>query len=205
LIEERKASYDECYDEACQIELGRDLAAQKTLATEVMKLGSQCKVTLSVFDLGRAASERGATASGGCEEDDVVRSLEVALAKVISEEWGDIPGMTGEPLVASVVRPKQSATLQWLGVGVGSALVLASVYPLVQYGLDRRNAVPASAIYSGDKVSPRNLAIGCVGVGVGVIAIAVSAALMPKAETVRAAVAITPVQDGVATAFLLNW
>jgi hypothetical protein len=39
LREKKAESYQECYDEACQIEIGRELAANKSVLTEVVKLG----------------------------------------------------------------------------------------------------------------------------------------------------------------------
>jgi len=41
LSEQRRASHKTCYDQSCQIEIGRQLAAQKSLAAQVMKIGSQ--------------------------------------------------------------------------------------------------------------------------------------------------------------------
>jgi uncharacterized protein len=80
----KKESYKACYDQACQIELGRELAAQKSLASQVLKLGSQCKVTVNLYDLKSAASEKAGTASGGCGEDDIVASLETAVKSLVS-------------------------------------------------------------------------------------------------------------------------
>lgn len=45
LVETRSDTYKECYDQACQIELGRELAAEVTLATQISKLGSKCVVS----------------------------------------------------------------------------------------------------------------------------------------------------------------
>lgn len=71
-----------CYDEACQIELGREFAAQKTVSTQVMKLGSRCIVSLTLYDLRRAASEGGAEAEGQCTEDGIVLALRQAIARL---------------------------------------------------------------------------------------------------------------------------
>lgn len=76
LTKQRKASYQSCVDQSCQIEIGRELAAQKSLATKVVQLGSRCMVIATLYDLKRAAAERGATAKGGCSEDQLVTSLE---------------------------------------------------------------------------------------------------------------------------------
>jgi len=52
LIDQKAKSYKKCYDEKCQIELGREMAADKTLATQVIKLGSRCMVTSTLYDMG---------------------------------------------------------------------------------------------------------------------------------------------------------
>ena len=64
LVQAKKSSYKECYAQSCQIELGQELAAQKTLSTQVMKLGSQCRVNATLYDLARATTENSATTSG---------------------------------------------------------------------------------------------------------------------------------------------
>ncbi|HOX44462.1 MAG TPA: formylglycine-generating enzyme family protein [Myxococcota bacterium] len=93
LVEAKKGSYKECFDQTCQIEVGKELAAQKSLASQVLKIGSQCKITLNLYDLRRAASEASGAASGGCDEDKVVASLEQALE-----------GMLGRVAAASAGR-----------------------------------------------------------------------------------------------------
>jgi hypothetical protein len=76
LATKKRESYRDCYARSCQIEIGRELAAQKSLSTMVVKLGSRCVVTAVLFDLLKAASEGGASAKGGCSEDGIVTSLE---------------------------------------------------------------------------------------------------------------------------------
>lgn len=76
LAQQKKSSYKSCYAQSCQIEIGKELAAQKSLATAIMRLGTRCTVSAVLYDLKSAASEGGATASGGCSEDNIVTSLE---------------------------------------------------------------------------------------------------------------------------------
>lgn len=83
LVEQKKASFKACYDETCQIELGREMAAQKSLASRISKVGTRCMISLDVFDLERAASETAATATGGCSEDAILESLSLAVARLI--------------------------------------------------------------------------------------------------------------------------
>jgi formylglycine-generating enzyme required for sulfatase activity len=98
LTELKKKSYKECYDQSCQVEIGRELAASKTLATRLMKIGSRCVVTATLYDLRKAASEGGATAEGGCGED----ALRESLKKVVSS----LTGVRGAaPSADAGVRP----------------------------------------------------------------------------------------------------
>ena len=75
----QRESYQECYEERCQIEVGKELAAQKTLATRVARLGSSCQVTIKLYDLRSGTADAGRIAKGPCDVDGVVRSLEAAL------------------------------------------------------------------------------------------------------------------------------
>jgi formylglycine-generating enzyme required for sulfatase activity len=79
LTEAKKGTYKECYEESCQIEIGKELAAQKSLSSQVLKIGKQCKVTVNLFDLKTAASDGAGAGSGDCDEDGVVKSLEEAI------------------------------------------------------------------------------------------------------------------------------
>ena len=85
LKQQRKESYKECFDQSCQIELGKEMAAQKSLATKVLKIGKKCRVTGDLYDLKRAASERAATAGSGCSEDELLAAVEQVAAKLTGE------------------------------------------------------------------------------------------------------------------------
>jgi formylglycine-generating enzyme required for sulfatase activity len=82
LVAAKTDSYKDCYDQSCQIDIGKELAAQKSLASQVLKLGKKCKVTVNLFDLKKSASEGAGTASGECGEDEVVESLERAVGNL---------------------------------------------------------------------------------------------------------------------------
>ncbi|NMB75032.1 MAG: hypothetical protein GYA21_07870 [Myxococcales bacterium] len=83
LRDEKQGSYRACFDESCQIELGRELAAQKSLASQVLRFGKSCKVTVNLYDLLRATSEKAGTHSGGCAPEDIVTSLERAVENML--------------------------------------------------------------------------------------------------------------------------
>jgi hypothetical protein len=67
LSEKKKESYKACYDTACQIEIGKEVAANKTLSTKILFIGKKCIVISTLYDLRAAASERSADHEGGCD------------------------------------------------------------------------------------------------------------------------------------------
>lgn len=71
-----------CYDQNCQIELGRELAAQKTLATKILRIGKSCQVTAVMYDLKRAATETAATEEATCEVDPLLEAVKKIALKL---------------------------------------------------------------------------------------------------------------------------
>lgn len=76
LVEEKKGTYKECYDQSCQIELGRALAAEKMLVTELLQVGEECVITATLFDLKSETSERAANARTGCSDAGLLNSID---------------------------------------------------------------------------------------------------------------------------------
>jgi len=81
---EKAESYKQCYDESCQIEIGKELAAEKSLSSKILKLGGDCLVTVALYDLRTAATEAASDATGGCGVGALVRSLEAATVGLTS-------------------------------------------------------------------------------------------------------------------------
>lgn len=88
---QKKNSYKNCYDQSCQIELGRELAAQYSVAASIGRVGSQCLVTAALYDLKKAATEATATARSGCDADSLLGAVEKVAAKLSAGKG------TGEP------------------------------------------------------------------------------------------------------------
>ncbi len=82
LRRQKKESYKDCYAEACQIEIGKELAAEKTLYGSIVGFGEQCIVTLRLFDLRKATQESAGTARAGCDGAAVLEAIEDAMAKL---------------------------------------------------------------------------------------------------------------------------
>ena len=75
LLKEKTNSYRDCFDEACQIELGKEVAAEKSLSTRILKVGSTCVVTSKLFDLKTATSEKAATAHVACNPEALLEGM----------------------------------------------------------------------------------------------------------------------------------
>ncbi len=77
LLDQKTSSYKECYDTSCQIELGREVAAQKTVATRIIKMGESCVVTSQLYDLKTATTERAATAKVECNAEKLLEGIDL--------------------------------------------------------------------------------------------------------------------------------
>lgn len=86
LQRQKTDSYRACYDEACQIEIGKSLAAEKVVVSEILKVGSQCAAIATLYDLRRSASEGSARAKSECTKDAVVEALERVAGILVSVE-----------------------------------------------------------------------------------------------------------------------
>ncbi len=82
LVEQKKESYQQCYDQQCQIEIGRELAANKSLTTQAMKVGDQCMLVSSLYDLRRAATEASASTKSACTTEALISGLEQVAEKL---------------------------------------------------------------------------------------------------------------------------
>lgn len=87
---QKKESYKSCYDQSCQIELGRELAAEKTLATWILKIGKTCQVTATLYDLKKGTTERAAAHEAACNEEDLLVAV-----KAIADDLCNVLGIDG--------------------------------------------------------------------------------------------------------------
>lgn len=86
LLEAKSETYRDCYDQACQIELGREMAAEKSVALEVLRLGRSCTVNLTLYDLARATTDAAESGDGACDEEGIVQTLKGVVARLV-EKW----------------------------------------------------------------------------------------------------------------------
>ncbi len=74
-----KIKKDVWCDQSCQFDIGKELSAEKMLSTKVIKLGSMCTVSVTLYDLGKATADSAASASGKCKMEDIVASMNKAV------------------------------------------------------------------------------------------------------------------------------
>jgi len=87
ILELKKESYKSCYDQACQVELGRELAAQVSVSSKIIRIGDQCNMTATFYDLRRAATSRAASVKGECSEASLGKAIEkIAVELAQSKE-----------------------------------------------------------------------------------------------------------------------
>jgi len=100
LVEQKKESYKDCYDQQCQIEIGREVAAQKSLATQIVEVGGECALMTTLYDLKRATSDGSATEKSGCGQEALVGAVEktvAALSRTLREPGEGSRSVKKEP------------------------------------------------------------------------------------------------------------
>ncbi len=103
IAKEKQGSFQACFDESCQIELGRELSAQKILSTRILKIGDTCQVTSTLYDLKKAAAELAATAGGPCQEGALLGAVQEIAIKLV--EPLRAAGVDKTPVVAPEPAP----------------------------------------------------------------------------------------------------
>jgi len=76
LVKEKRSSYKQCYDQTCQIDIGKALAASKSLATKILRVGNKCALTTILYDLKTETAERAASAKTGCSDDQLMEGVD---------------------------------------------------------------------------------------------------------------------------------
>lgn len=106
--QKKKESYKACYSTECQIEIGKEVAAEKSLSTKIILIsGSRCSVVSQLYDLRTSVTDRSASSDGGCDRDAVAEGLLSVIAKLKGRDAGErgerdapAPGRTASPHVA---------------------------------------------------------------------------------------------------------
>ena len=65
----KSESYKDCYDDSCQIELGKALAASHILRSRIAQFGSKCVLNVELIDLRSEVTVKAASSRGVCEPE----------------------------------------------------------------------------------------------------------------------------------------
>jgi len=84
LVQQRAQSYKSCYQRECQIEIGKALAAQQSVATRLLRVGGRCAVASQIYDLKTEAAEAAASVKTACFGE----ALFEAIDRVVDQLFG---------------------------------------------------------------------------------------------------------------------
>lgn len=114
LKQQKAESYRLCYDQSCQIELGRELAAQKSLSPMLVRIGDSCQLTIVLYDLRSSTTEKAANVRGVCTEESMINAVNVAVDELVR-------GQAPEPAL------EESTPRNFWSVGLSAGLVFPSL------------------------------------------------------------------------------
>jgi hypothetical protein len=76
LSAQKLESYQACYDQSCQIELGKAVAAEISLSVSILRLGQTCAVTGTIYDLRSDTAEQGSVVRAECAVDALAAAMD---------------------------------------------------------------------------------------------------------------------------------
>jgi hypothetical protein len=83
LLQQKTAGYQQCYDQSCQLELGKAMAAEKSLSTKLLKVGRRCALTASLYDLKTETTEAATTVDvKDCNIDELMEGLKAVATRL---------------------------------------------------------------------------------------------------------------------------
>jgi hypothetical protein len=107
LASQKEASFKSCYDQTCQIELGRELAAQFSLSSQILKIGDTCRLAATLYDLKLSATSKAASAKSPCTENDLGNALEAVAFDLTGGKAGSQPAAAPAPVEETAPVPEQ--------------------------------------------------------------------------------------------------
>lgn len=88
LREEKSEGYRPCFDQSCQMDLGKAIAAAKVLSTKLLLVGDSCIITSTLSDLKTETVERGGGASvkTACDETSLVGGIDKIIERLAARK-----------------------------------------------------------------------------------------------------------------------
>lgn len=154
LLNQKKESYKLCYDEACQIEIGKELAAEQVASTQIISAGELCIFTVKIFDLRKATTSNAAAVEGKCGKAGLLKLAAQAAEKLAPRSAGGEDGSVG-PLGFSAkdLTPKTRGAyaVPWKVAGVVVTQVAGDT-SASDAGLREGDVITGARLYDGTKV-----------------------------------------------------
>lgn len=196
LVEQKKASFKSCYDQSCQIEVGRELAAQFTVSTSISRVGRTCIITSALYDLRKAATTTTASAKGPCTADDLLAAMDQIAAKLEGGKAATIkpPPPKPQPVArtietpplpppqptptAPVIQPRTKSTILACLLSIG--LPGAGMYYLERWGWGTIYLVgTVGGIVVGGVMLPEGIDAGGGALAASIVALVAGVVLYP--------------------------
>jgi len=76
LVGKKKGSYRQCFDQACQIELGKAVSAQMTLSAKLLRVGGKCALIARIYDLRTETAVKAASTRTRCAADALMLAVD---------------------------------------------------------------------------------------------------------------------------------
>lgn len=82
LAAQKAESFKPCIDQACQIEIGKELAASKVMAARFTAIGKGCILSTYLFDLRTGTTDSTWTTRTSCDEDGALAAIDQAASQL---------------------------------------------------------------------------------------------------------------------------
>lgn len=115
--QQKKESYQQCYDSSCQIPLGQALSADTILRSTVSELGGVYSLSVEMVDLAKEATVK----AGNADFDGSAKGLRKAVQSVVSQLSGRSTGSGGQiNLTVGSASMKKLDTFEGAGATVSN-------------------------------------------------------------------------------------
>ena len=119
MVELKIESQQDCYDDACRIELGRAAAAHMYIGSLIWKVDGVCSITLDLYDLRAETMVKSVEQAGlGCKEAALRAGINAAVAKLtglkepsrVPQVQPDVPPQIRSPSYSQPSRAQPAPT-----------------------------------------------------------------------------------------------
>ena len=109
LGKQKRASHGALYDEATKIDIGNELAAQKSLSTLINKIGGKCSALATLYDLKKSVTDIAVSVRGECDEESLVQLMDRVVEKIKEQTEQKYARKPGEVDAAQAAKSEMVA------------------------------------------------------------------------------------------------